>query len=155
MSGGHLFGGCFGAPRALLLEVNGVDELCDPIGGEDYHLGLRLEWTGARLFYSRSMLLIKREERHATESGCPVRIDKRLEPSAYMAKPAEFGVGERTIDGNWDSSHLVLDILYGTRSTRSLGNNYDLRELSEADLPGLAVGLAREHWVDGQPLEAM
>jgi hypothetical protein len=150
VDGGQLFGCCFGAPRALLLEVNGCDELCDPAGGEDYHLGLRMAMTGAQVFFDRRMLVIKHASRH--EEPAPLRLDKRIDPISYMERLSAFGVKRRSTDGGWDASHMVLDILYGTRRPDSIGNYYRLGELQEDDLVELGERFPREYWFDGQPL---
>jgi Glycosyl transferase family 2 len=151
VGGGQLFGCSFAAPRSLLVGVEGVDELCDPIGGEDYHLGLRLEWSGAEIFYSRRMLTIESVELH---DGGPelLRIGRVLEPPAYLERLREFGISERILDGDWDSSMLVLEILLGTRNTRSIGNYYVLDELTEASLDHLPERFPGTYWVDGTPL---
>jgi hypothetical protein len=155
--GTQLFGCGFGAPRALLVAVNGFDELCDPIGGEDGNLGVRLEWSGARIFYSRRMKTIKDGERHRDDAV--VRLDRGhsdgvpLEESQYMDCLERFGVGARTIaDAAWDCGHLCLDLLYGTRSVRALGNDYDLATLTEAELEQTATGFAERYWATGEPL---
>jgi len=41
------------------VELNGYDELCDPVGGEDYQLGLRIEFAGVPIFYCRAMLAVE------------------------------------------------------------------------------------------------
>ncbi|HEX3911251.1 MAG TPA: glycosyltransferase family 2 protein [Solirubrobacteraceae bacterium] len=158
--GGQLFGCSLGAPHELLLECNGFDELCDPIGGEDSNLGIRLEWSGARIFYSRRMLAIKDGERHRHDTT--IRLDRGqavpspLDDERYMSCLREFGVGRRTlIDGACDCSHLCLDLLYGTRSTRALGNYYELAELSEADLPGLPARFPERYWATAEPISAL
>jgi glycosyltransferase involved in cell wall biosynthesis len=151
IGGGELYGCSFGAPRALLLAVNGLDELCDTVGGEDYHLGIRLEWAGARIFYSRRMLTIESEELHRVNE--PLRkLDKTATPDAYMRKLHEFDVEQRTVPGACDPSHMVLDILYGIRTTQALGNYYMLEELSAATLNTVAERFPQYHWFDGQPL---
>jgi hypothetical protein len=152
VGGGQLFGCSFGAPREALVAVNGLDELCDPAGGEDYQLGLRLGWAAGPVYYSRSMLTIESEELHNVDEGRVARPDRSTTPAAYMARLAQFGVSERSIDGSWDSSHMVLDILFATRETRSVGNYYDLAELSEADLPSLPERFPETYWFDGTPL---
>ena len=130
IGGGELFGCSFGAPRRLLVEVNGLDELCDPIGGEDYQLGLRLEWAGARIFYSRRMLTVESDDR--SHGSSPARLGRVAEPDAYMERLRTFGVMDRSTDGEWSNSWMVLDIAYGTRSIRSLGNYYDLGVLTDS-----------------------
>ncbi len=158
--GGQLFGCGLGAPRERLLELGGFDELCDPIGGEDSNLGIRLEWSGARIFFSRRMLAIKDGERHRGDAS--VRLDRGhgadgvLDRERYMAALAEFGVGHRTIDdGAWDCSHLCLDVLYGTHSTRALGNYYELARLSQADLQRLPEAFPEHYWATGEPISAL
>ena len=120
LAGSQLFGCSFGAPLALLLEINGFDELCDPIGGEDYHLGIRLEWTGTPLYYSRRMLTIESEELHHTPNPLR-RLDKSTSPGAYITHLHKFGVTRRHVNGEWDSSHMVLDIMFGIRTDADPG----------------------------------
>ena len=154
IGGGQLYGASFGAPRELLVAVNGADEICDSIGGEDYHLGIRMEFAGAPIFYSRRMLTIESEELH--RQGEPLlRLDPTADPDTYMERLRRFGVEQRSTDGGFDSSHMILDLLYGARATRSVGNYYDLAELTPADLPGLAERLPELHWFDGRPLAEM
>jgi glycosyltransferase involved in cell wall biosynthesis len=153
-TGGQLFGCGLGAPRELLVAVNGFDELCDPIGGEDANLGLRLEWSGARLFYSRRMRMVKDGARHRDD--VVVRLDRSLDERRYMAVLESFGVRERKFaDGRLDCGYLCLDLLFGTRMLRSLGNNYDLAELTEADLEGTARDFPERYWATGEPLAAL
>ena len=151
IGGGELFGAGIGAPRALLVELNGFDELCDPVGGEDYHLGLRIEWTGAPIYYCRAMLAIESEELHH-QRPVVVRHDEQVEPAAYLRRLHEFGVRHRSTEGPCDAGHLILDILLGTRSLTTMGNYYSLRSLSEFDLQSTIVRFPRTHWVDHRPL---
>jgi predicted GH43/DUF377 family glycosyl hydrolase len=151
IGGGQLYGASFGAPRRLLVDVNGLDELCDSIGGEDVNLGIRLESAGAPIYYDRRMLTIESEELH--RQGEPLlRVDPTAEPAAYMRKLGEFGVTRRAVEGRWDSSHMLLDIVYGTRSARALGNYYDLRDLTEATLLAVKDRFPQTFWFDGRPL---
>ena len=46
ITGGQLYGASLGVAREVMLAVNGFDELCNGIGGEDYNLGIRLEMAG-------------------------------------------------------------------------------------------------------------
>lgn len=150
LAGGRLYGSSFGIPRQLLLEINGFDELCDPIGGEDYDLGVRLELAGHRLFYSRSMLTIESQDHHSAQP-CPPRIDPVLEEAQYFERLAQFGVSTRSTDGRCDASHMVLDLVFGLREAHSLGNHYELSELSAADLPATADTMPSSFWFDGTP----
>lgn len=151
IGGGQLFGCSIGAPRELLLDVNGFDELCDSIGGEDFQLGLRLEFAGGRIFYSRRMLTLESDALH--HAGVPLlRIDPVLEPAGYLAHLRRAGLSERSVDGAFDASHLMLDLTLGTRATRSLGNHYELAALRPDSLAATAADLPDRYWVDGRPL---
>jgi Glycosyl transferase family 2 len=147
IGGGELFGCSFGAARDLLVSVNGLDELCDPNGGEDYHLGLRLEWAGAQVLYSRAMLTIEGSE--LDHGPVPLRAGRLLEPEAYMARLRELGVERRTTEGRHSSAHMVLDIAYSTRSPASIGNYYDLATLTPEGLDATVARFPREYWFDG------
>lgn len=154
IGGGELFGAGIGAPRDLLVELNGFDELCDPIGGEDYHLGLRIEWAGVPIHYTRAMLAIESEERHH-EALVVKRYDTTVAPGVYMRRLREFGVRHRSTDGPCDGGHLLLDILLGTRTLRTMGNYYSLAALGERDLEGTVERFPRHHWVDQRPLASL
>jgi hypothetical protein len=157
ISGGRLFGCGLGAPRELLVAVNGFDELCDPVGGEDSNLGLRLEWSGARLFYSRRMRMVKDGMRHRDDEIVPLdrghAARDLLDEQRYMACLERFGVGARTfVDARLDCGHLCLDVLYGTRAVRALGNGYDLAQLTAAELERTAASFPERYWATGEPL---
>lgn len=152
--GGHLFTSSCGFPKALLREVNGFDELCDPSGLEDCQLGMRLEWAGAEIYYHRGMFTTESEELHRFQPS-PARVEKSLHPDAYMEMLRRFGVSARLTSGNYDIGHAVLDILYGTRAIRSVGNCFDLADLTESRLPSVVERFPRYHWFDLQPLAEM
>jgi hypothetical protein len=147
IGGGQLFGASIGAPRDLLLKLNGFDELCDSIGGEDWHLGVRLELAGVPIYYDRRMLSVESEELH--RSGKPfARVDRTLPPAAYMDRLAEFGVHQRHVPGACDSSHMLLDVVYGTESAATQGNYYWLADLTETTLETITRRFPRRHWFD-------
>jgi hypothetical protein len=154
VGGGQLFGASIGAPRDLLLQLNGFDELCDSIGGEDWHLGVRLELAGVPTYYDRRMLSVESEELH--RKGKPfARVDRTLPEAAYMDRLAEFGVRRRHIPGAWDSSHMLLDVVYGTESAATQGNYYWLADLSETSLVSTTRCFPRCHWFDRRPLSEL
>lgn len=149
--GGQLYGSSFGVPRELLVAVNGLDELCDPMGGEDYHLGIRLELAGAEIYYDRRLLTIEAQSLDAVGES-PRRIGRSLAEDAYLAKLAEFGVAARSTDGSFDNSHMVLDLVYGTGESAALGNDFDLATLVPADFEALPRAFPDAYWFDGTPL---
>lgn len=152
IQGAQLFGASFGAPRDLLLEVNGFDELCDSIGGEDWQLGARLEFAGAGIRYARSMLTVESEELHR-QGPSMERIDRPADPGRYVRRLADFGVSRRVVEGAWDSSHMLLDIAYGLRSPQPMGNYYFLPDLRESNLADTVRRFPDRHWFDGRALE--
>ena len=154
VGGGQLFGASIGAPRDLLLQLNGFDELCDSIGGEDWQLGLRLELAGVPIWYDRRMLSIESEELH--HLGTPFqRVDRTLAPAAYMERLEEFGVRHRRVSGACDSSHMLLDIAFGTGSPSTQGNYYWLADLEASTLEATVPRFPRRHWFDGVSLSEL
>ena len=147
VGGGNLAAANFGAPRELLVEVNGFDELCDPAGLEDYHLGIRLEWAGATVYYDRRMASVREADRHRHD--VVRRLDRVTDRPTYMNTLRAFGVAERSFDGPFDTSHLVWDVLFGRRDRRSLGNHYELAGLSVTGLAATAERMPLTHWIDG------
>ena len=154
VGGGQLFGACIGAPRDLLLGLNGFDELCDSIGGEDWQLGVRFELAGIPIYYDRRMLSIESEELH--RQGTPFRrVDRTLTREAYMDRLEAFGVRRRRVPGACDSSHMLLDIAYGTGSPATQGNYYWLAELDESALEQTVRRFPRRYWFDDAPLSEL
>jgi glycosyltransferase involved in cell wall biosynthesis len=152
--GAQLYGCSFGLPLELMLSVNGFDELCDRSGGEDWHFGLRLEWSGATIRYSRHMLTIESTELHTV--GTPAkRLAKFLPPHRYLRRLREFGIDRRATDQKWDNGHMIVDLAYGTRSTQTLGNYYLLSALTPEALPATVARFPRLDWFDDQPLSQM
>ncbi len=152
ITGGQLYGASLGVAREVMLEVNGFDELCNGIGGEDYNLGIRLGMAGHRVFYSRGMTTIESED-HAVRYPLPFeQIDLVLDEQAYRERLAAFGVSDRTIEGRCDASHMALDLVYGLGKPQSIGNHFTLRDVRPADLPATSRGLPTTFWFDGRPL---
>jgi GT2 family glycosyltransferase len=151
MGGGALYGCSFGAPRELMLDVGGLDELCDAIAGEDSQLGHRLGYAGAQIYYDRRMLTIESVEDH-TQLPVLERLNPVAHPDVYMARLREFGVQERWREGAWDSSHMIFDLVHGRRSSASLGNHCELRTLDAGSLEATAASFPLHHWFDQRPL---
>jgi len=140
-NGGSLFGGTFSVPLDLALKVNGFDEICDSIGGEDYDFGTRLERAGGRIVFDPSCGTLEDEDAHHTDD-IKVRLDKPW-PSA---------------DGPYSSNRLLNLLLRDMGRYLPLGNNFDLAKVRETVLAGgqfPPVEPGMKHWVDGQPLSEM
>jgi hypothetical protein len=138
----------------VLLELNGLDELCDSIMGEDSQLGYRIEHANIPIYYDRRMFTVESEELHH-QGDPPARLNEPMHPALYMARLREFGVLRRTRRGGWDTTHLLFDIVHGTRAVASLGNYYRLTELSPGNIDSVRASFPRHHWFDQRPLAEM
>ncbi len=153
IAGGQLYTMSMGAPRHVLVEVNGFDELCDGIGGEDYQVGIRLELAGHLVFYSRTMMTVESEDHQAEDPVQLERVDPVLDEARYHDRLATLGVSCRPTAGQrCDASHMVLDLVHGLGASRAVGNHYDLAALKPADLPSTSQGLPTTFWFDGRRL---
>ena len=150
ITGSQLFGCSLGIPYSDFIAVNGFDEICDSIGGEDYQFGLRLNNAGRYLYYDRRMLTIESEELHNQDYKM-LRDDRVIAPDIYMLLLIHYGVHRRYIQGNWDSSHMILDILHGMKQTWTIGNNYTISDQrAKKELPKRSD--IEFHWFDNIPL---
>jgi glycosyltransferase involved in cell wall biosynthesis len=147
---GRLAPASFCAPRELLVQLNGFDELCDPAGHEGYNLGVRLQWAGAQIVYNRRMASTRSAARHRHD--VVRRLDRTAGLSAYMSTLHGFGVSKRHFDGRLDASHLGWDVLFGRREVASIGNHYELARLTPENVGATAEQLPLTHWFDGFPL---
>lgn len=153
IQGTQMFGCSFGIPASDMIQVNGFDELCDSIGGEDYHLGVRLNNAGKKIYFDKTMYTVESEEMH-NQPYLMLRDDRVIEDKGlYMKRLYEkFAVHKRIQpNGRQDSSHMLLDILYGTRQVASRYNFYSIEECrATGKLPG--VPDIDKHWFDDKPL---
>jgi hypothetical protein len=94
------------------------------------------------------------EELHLQPGGLR-RLDKTTDRETYLRRLQQFGLTRRSFDGPYDSSHMIVDVLYGTRQVHSLGNYYHLRILRARNISQTAHNFPRTHWFDGQPLDQM
>lgn len=153
LTGSALFGCSLGIPADVMMAVNGFDEICDSIGGEDYHLGIRLNHSGIAVYYDRTMLTIESEELH-NQPYLMKREDRVMGQQDYMDRLKYYGVSKRHYIGNWDSSHMIIDILYGSKQKWTVGNNYNIK----SDRPHKMLFPPSEdtlHWFDKKPLTEM
>lgn len=139
--GGWLYGGTFSTPLSFALAVNGQDEICDTIGGEDYDFGTRLERAGAKVFISKACGTFEDHDAHHREPAM-IRKDKPWEGP----------------DGPYSSNRL-LNLLHREHArTWTLGNDYKLRDLRDQVLGGVEFPQPKpdlRHWVDQQLLSEM
>ena len=136
-AGSWMFGCSFVIKVEDFLSVNGSDENCDSVGGEDYNLGIRLQNAGKRFFYDLRMLTLESEEGHWTANPF-IRWDKGTSPN--------------------DKSHALLKMCSQSTWAPNYFGPGGLRELRRQVLSGAPFPITQipEHdWFDGQPLRDM
>lgn len=107
--GGWLYGCTFSLPTEWALEVNGLEEGCDGLTGEDYIFGLMLGAAGHRIdFVPELFVLQDRTPGNTTCKGVYACRDKGTAPT--------------------DKSHAALE-RFGKRSRTEAAFTPDLREL--------------------------
>jgi hypothetical protein len=115
IKGGQLYGCSFGMPIDFYLSVNGQNEFCDSLGGEDYEFGIRLERQGYEIIYDRELLTYESSELHHTGSNSKVyrRADPVLTKEKYIhlikKHDPEYPL-DKIQHEKWDSSHWLLDM---------------------------------------------
>ena len=60
--GSSFFGSSFCMPLIYYLDINGMNEMCDGCGGEDYDFGIRLKRNGHKLYYNKNMFISESED---------------------------------------------------------------------------------------------
>lgn len=142
--GSCFFGASFAMPLEKALEVNGFDEYCDGVGGEDYDFGIRLERAGHSLYYARNMTSIESSSHHqAPHTSVCVRRSKVC------------------YNGEWIDWYLrnQLEVRDPTRIL-PLSNKYtNLKKMRTyaaegRALPNPYLGFKND-WADGEPLVNM
>jgi hypothetical protein len=151
---GQLYSMSFGAPRELLLSVNGFDEMCDGIGQEDVQLGMRLAAAGATILYDRSMMIVESDDLNLAGVRL-LRHDPWQPEAAYLARLATYGVRGRATEGKTDATHMMLDIVLGTGSWATHGNYYWLADLTPDRYAATVARFPTHHWFDGCPLSTL
>jgi glycosyltransferase involved in cell wall biosynthesis len=127
IGGSQLFG-YSGSPLSILISVNGYDEICNSIGGEDYHYGMRIEKLNIPIFYSRNVIFYESEDL-SDQGNVFLRRDPLLETDVYSNLLKKYGAAQRWVpNARTDISHFVLDLLTRNKSWTE-GNNYNLVEL--------------------------
>jgi len=154
IEGAQLYSSSMGAPRELMLLVNGFDALCDGVGAEDFQLGIRLERAGVPIHYHRGMLTVESEELHRV--GVPRNVyNPELDQDLYMRRLANFSVAKRAGTEKFDASAMIVDLAYGAPSLEALGNYYSLRELNAQTMNEIIERMPTHHWFDDRPLSAL
>lgn len=126
--GGSQLYGYSGSPLSVLLSVNGYDEICNSVAGEDYHYGMRIEKLSIPIYYSKKVIFYESEDL-ADQGNVFLRRDPFLTESQYKELMQRYKIIVRMVpNGRTDISHLILDMLTRNKAW-SEGNNYSLTEL--------------------------
>jgi len=167
ISGGQLFGCSFGLPLELYLSLNGQNELCDSLGGEDYEFGLRLDQHGNQIFYDRRMLTYEAADLNDSHNSVIQRVDPRVTRSEYLQALKKFGVIKSDNQARfdiYDSSHFLIEMagakpnLWEAQSPILNGYQINLRQLRDDILhskPFPINNLPKEHFLTRQPLSEL
>ena len=127
IGGSQLFG-YSASPLSVLLSVNGYDEICNSIGGEDYHYGMRIEKLSIPISYSKHVLFYESED-HADQGNVFLRRDPLMSTDEYTLLMKRYEIPQRwNQDATTDVSHLVLDMLIRNKSWTE-GNDYHLTDV--------------------------
>jgi hypothetical protein len=139
-AGSWMFGCSCAIPVPPLLEIEGYDEDCDPMGGEDYCCGMMLERLGLKFQYRKRMMTIESEEGHHQD----VPFNRPIK------------------DANSPEDASVRMLNWVQSGVRRKGANYwgrgGLRVLREKVLNGSSLpilGIPEHDWRDSQPLREM
>jgi hypothetical protein len=127
--------GCSTAlPLSWALAINGYDESCDGLSGEDYIFGRMLENNGYPIKYDTRMAII--EDRTIGKlDPVMIRRDKGKSPK--------------------DKSHALLDLLSGCKRAQHQWDIPTVRRAVLSGEPWPVPSSPSKDWYDGQPLAEM
>lgn len=110
--GGHLYGSSFCLPKSIYFKVNGQNEMCDGLAGEDYNFGVTLERSGYNIFYNKLMLIHESEYSFGSDVGKSyIRADPLVNEYTYNNLLREYNISD-THRGRRDASHFMLSYCY-------------------------------------------
>jgi glycosyltransferase involved in cell wall biosynthesis len=110
--GGHLYGSSFCLPKSVYFKLNGQNEMCDGLAGEDYNFGVILERSGYKLFYNKLMIIHESDYSFGSDTSrkC-TRADPVVSDDIYMNLLNEFNIQD-IHKGRRDASHFMLAYCY-------------------------------------------
>ena len=134
--GGWCYGGNFALPLKWLLEVNGCEEGCDPVGLEDCVLGSMLENVGHRIDFVAKMSVQQDRRGFVHPLNFP-RQDKGQSPL--------------------DKSHSLRDRFFPRKRTEFTPDLKNLRRLVDKKKPLPIPDPRGDHrdWYDGSPIRGV
>jgi len=108
VQGNHMYGSSFCMPLCWLFDVNGQNEMCDGMGGEDYDFGIRLVRQGKVLRYNKRMFIHESDNAYTNSDlhrKC-IRTDPVLSDIEYAKRVSTYGIPNH--NGRKDMSHFML-----------------------------------------------
>jgi len=141
IDGGNVFG-YFACKRDAFIKVNGYDEITSGIGAEDYDLGMRLQHSGEKLYYYPKCLFYEydhngappldgiKEECFFKEGDVFVSKEKYLD---ILQDISQSKVND-SIFNTYNMSHVLLERLVTTKQYNTVGNLYNINDLSKLDV---------------------
>lgn len=129
LMGGGQFYGFAALPIDVLLQINGYDEICNDVSGEDYHFGIRLSKLNIPIYYSKDVTFYESVEESGQHNNVFHRRDALLSEDDYQKLMDKYNITKRYVDGaRTDISHILLDMLTRDK-TWTEGNDYNLKDL--------------------------
>jgi glycosyltransferase involved in cell wall biosynthesis len=110
--GSHLYGSSFCLPKAVYFKINGQNEMCDGLSGEDYDFGIRLDKSGYSIYYNKLMLIHESEYAFGsdTDRKC-LRKDPVITEDKYKELLKFYNLNDIYV-GKRDLSHFMLSYVY-------------------------------------------
>jgi hypothetical protein len=154
--GNDVYGCSFGVPIAMMVAINGVDELCNGGGQDDYEMAIRMERAGAKWWINRNLQTWESEEGHHTEPSLP-RERKIVTPECLPPGYDEYHyVNEAE---RFYSDHVFLNRLRNeTNRFTTIAQWTNIRQARaefKASQRILIPELPTHDWRDNQPLSEM
>jgi len=109
--GSNFFGSSFCMPLIYYLDINGMNEMCDGCGAEDYDFGIRLKRNGYTLYYNKEMFIYESEDIFGSDKN---RKCLRCDPKLNINDPKS------------DLSHFLLN--YSSNGPIKVNQDFDLKE---------------------------
>lgn len=146
-TGGWLFGCAFALPLAWALDVNGLEEGCDSLTGEDYIFGLMLANAGYRLDFDPKLYV----EQDRTRGNESTKGDK-----GFTGHTIGFSCMDKGVHPH-NKSHAALARFGSRRRTELTPDLSELRaRLARGEgfpIPDPAADY--RDWYDGEPIRDM
>jgi len=110
--GGHVYGSSFCLPKSVYFRLNGQNEMCDGLAGEDYDFGIRLEKSKYTIYYNKKMFINESDWPFGSDKNrrC-IRADPAISEEQYMNRLKEYNLKDIS-PARRDLSHFMLCYCY-------------------------------------------